>query len=142
MFRRWQDVSLAPTCRSCLRVVDTWFPKADAPAGVELLAAVAAEKVEAFGSIHVTGVPAEHLEAVRRAVRKRLRVKGFRSQTHVANAVVHVFADDAYAAIDPELTRSWITQAISGITADTSDDEANLDMARDAIDWSTWVVDS
>jgi hypothetical protein len=85
-FRRWQEVSLAPTCRSCLLVVDTWFPKADAPAGIELLASVVAEKVEAFGSAYVNGVPAEHLDAVRRAVRERLRAKGFRSQTHVANA--------------------------------------------------------
>lgn len=23
----WQDASFAPTCRSCLRVVDTWFPR-------------------------------------------------------------------------------------------------------------------
>ncbi|MGH9246197.1 MAG: hypothetical protein ACRD29_18180 [Acidimicrobiales bacterium] len=140
-FRRWQEVSLAPTCRSCLRVVDTWFPKAEAPAGIELLAAVTAEKVEAFGSVHVTGVPAEHLETVRRAVRNRLRAKGFRSQTHVTNAVVHVFSHDAYAAIDPALTRSWITQAITGITADTSDDEPTLDTARDGVDWNTWVVD-
>lgn len=141
VFRRWQEVSLAPTCRSCLRVVDTWFPKADAPAGIELLASVAADKVEAFGSVHVTGVPAEHLEAVRRAVRKRLRAKGFRSQTHVVNAVLHVFSHDAYAALDPALTRSWINQAISGITTDTSDVE-QTSVVRDAVNWSTWVVDA
>jgi hypothetical protein len=141
VLHRWQEVSLAPTCRSCLRVVDTWFPKADAPAGIELLALVVAEKVEAFGSAHVTGVPAEHLDAVRRAVRKRLRAKGFGSQTHVVNAVVHVFSDDAYAAIDPVLTREWINHAISSITTDTSDEEQTRDMAQDAVDWSTWVVD-
>jgi hypothetical protein len=138
---RWQEVSLAPTCRSCLRVVDTWFPKAEAPAGIELLAAVVAEKAEGFGSARVTGVPAEHLDAVRRAVRQHLRAKGFRSQTYVANAVVHVFSGDAYAAIDPALTRSWINQAISGITTDTSDEEQAPDTARDAVDWNTWVVD-
>src|SRR5690606_6356889 len=46
MLHHWQETSLAPTCRSCLRVVDTWFPKADAPAGIELLALIVAEKVE------------------------------------------------------------------------------------------------
>jgi hypothetical protein len=141
VLHRWQEVSLAPTCRSCLRVVDTWFPKADAPAGIELLALVVAEKVEAFGSAYVTGVPAEHLEAVRRAVRKCLRAKGFGSQTHVVNAVVHVFSDDAYAAIDPALTKETISQAISGIMTDTSDEVQTRDMAQDAVDWSTWVVD-
>jgi hypothetical protein len=139
---RWHEVSLAPTCRSCLRVLDTWFPKAESPAGIELLAVIVAEKVEAFGSAHVTGVPAENLEAMRRAVRKRLRAKGFRSETHVVNAVVHVFSDDAYAAIDPALTRLWINQAISGTATDTSDKEQTPGMARDAVDWNTWVVDS
>ncbi len=141
VLQRWQEVSLAPTCRSCLRVVDTWFPKAEAPAGIELLASVVAEKVEAFGSVHVTGVPAEHLDLVRRAVRKRLRAKGFRSQTHVANAVLYVFSDDAYAAIDPALSKSWISQAISRIDSGALDDESTLDTARDAVDWNTWVVD-
>lgn len=140
-FRRWQEVSLAPTCRSCLRVVDTWFPKAEAPAGIELLASVVAEKVEAFGSAYANGVPAQHLEAVRRAVRKRLRAKGFRSQTHVANAVLHVFSDDAYAAIDPALSKSWINQAIARIDSGAQDDDPTLDTARDAVDWNTWVVD-
>ncbi|MCZ7537897.1 MAG: hypothetical protein M5T61_19515 [Acidimicrobiia bacterium] len=141
VFRRWQEVSLAPTCRSCLRVVDTWFPKADAPAGIELLASVVAEKVEALGSAYVTGVPAEHLEAVRRAVRKCLRAKGFQSETHVANAVLHVFSHDAYAAIDPALTRSWINQAISRIESGESGDQQMLEPDRDAVDWRTWVVD-
>jgi hypothetical protein len=141
VFRRWQEVSMAPTCRSCLRVVDAWFPKADAPAGIELLASVVAEKVEAFGSAYVNGVPAEHLDAVRRAVRKRLRAKGFRSQTHVANAVLHVFSQDAYAAIDPALTKSWINQAISRIESGESDDHQTLDPARDGVGWSTLVAD-
>ena len=89
VFRRWQEVSLAPTCRSCLRVVDRWFPESDAPNGMELLASIVADKVEAFGSSRVFGVPAEHVEKFRRAARKSLRVRGHRSETHVVNAVVH-----------------------------------------------------
>lgn len=142
MLRRWQEVSLAPTCRSCLRVVDTWFPKADAPGGIELLAAIVTEKVEAFGAAHVTGVPAHHVEAVRRSVRKRLRSRGFRSQTHVVSAVVHVFSDDASAAIEPSLRRSWIDQAISRVNSGNMKDEQAPDTARDAVDWNTWVVES
>lgn len=47
-FRRWQEVALAPSCRSCLRLDDAWFPTAEAPRGVELLASVAADTVETF----------------------------------------------------------------------------------------------
>lgn len=25
----WRDPAFAPTCRSCLRILDTWFPSAD-----------------------------------------------------------------------------------------------------------------
>ena len=69
----WRDPALAPTCRSCLRTVDTWFPAADTPAGVHLLAAVVAEEVIRFSSAYITSVPVEHVEAVRRAVRRQNR---------------------------------------------------------------------
>lgn len=97
----WRDPALAPTCRSCLRTVDTWFPAADTPAGVHLLAAVVAEEVIRFSSAYITSVPVEHVEAVRRAVRQALRSAGFRSNTTVINGVVHVWSDDAYHALDP-----------------------------------------
>jgi hypothetical protein len=41
----WRSPAFAPTCRSCLRVVDSWFPAAETPAGVHLLAAVVAEQL-------------------------------------------------------------------------------------------------
>lgn len=53
-----------------------------------------------------------------------------------------MFSHDAYAAIDPALTRSWINQATSKVTADRPDDEPTLDAAPDAVDWNTWVVDA
>jgi hypothetical protein len=105
---------LAPTCRSCLRLVDAWFPTTEAPRGVELLASVVADTVETFGSAHITGVPGEHLESVRRSTRKHLRRRGFRSQTYVVNAVVHVMSDDAYQAIDPALSKGWIDEGSRG----------------------------
>ncbi|MBI2705631.1 MAG: hypothetical protein HYX32_10135 [Actinobacteria bacterium] len=92
--RRWHDTSLAPTCRSCLRVLDGWFPESKAPSGIELLAVIIADRVEEFGSTTVTSVPAEHLEATRRAARKHLHAKGFRSTTHVVNDVLHVLSDE------------------------------------------------
>jgi hypothetical protein len=140
-FRRWQEVSLAPTCRSCLRIVDAWFPTTEAPSGIGLIACVVAETVEALGSAYITGVPAEHIEAVRRAARKHLRDEGFRSQTNVVNAVVHVSSDDAYQAIDPELRRGWLDEAMARIDAGTSSDEGRTGLVGEAIDWHTWVVD-
>lgn len=140
-FRRWQEVSLAPTCRSCLRVVDAWFPTTEAPTGIELLASVVAEKVEALGSAYVTGVPAEHVEATRRAARRHLRARGFRSQTHVVNAVVHVLSDDAYRAMDPALNRALIDGAMAKIDPGKPAEEDSTASAPGGVDWHTWIVD-
>jgi len=48
-FRRWQEMELTPTCRSGLRVVDTWFPTSGPLPGIGVLVSVIGEKVEAFG---------------------------------------------------------------------------------------------
>lgn len=140
-FRRWQEVALAPTCRSCLRLVDAWFPTTEAPRGVELLASVVADTVETFGSAHITGVPGEHLESVRRSTRKHLRRRGFRSQTYVVNAVVHVMSDDAYQAIDPALSKGWIDEALARIDAGDPTLAERPVVTGHGVDWHTWVVD-
>lgn len=140
-FQPWQEASLAPTCRSCLRVVDAWYPTSEVPGGNELLAFVVADTVEALGSAYVTSVPAEHVEAFRRAVRRHLRERGFRSQTHVVNAVVHVMSDDAHQAIDPDLPRGWINEAVARIDAGVAANEAAPRVVRNGVDWHTWVLD-
>ena len=30
----WRDPAFAPTCRGCLRILDSWFPTAATPSGV------------------------------------------------------------------------------------------------------------
>jgi hypothetical protein len=108
----WRDPAFAPTCRSCLRILDTWFPAADSAAGVHLLAAVVAEEVIQFSSAFITSIPVEQVEAVRRAVRQALRSAGFRSNTTVVDGVVHVWSDDAYQALDPAQIKKSVTGAI------------------------------
>jgi len=144
-FRRFQEVELAPTCRSCLRVVDTWFPQSDAPVGLELLASMAADKVDTFGSSRVMGVPAEHVEALRRAIRKVLRGRGFRSQTHHLDGVVYLMSDDAWAAIGPDIAAQRdrdAAEAVGQIIAGNPPPEFSTGLPPDAVRWSTWVVDS
>ena len=79
-----------------------------------LLAAVAAEEVTRFSSTYVTGVPVEHVEATRAAIRKVLRSNGFGSSTRVVEGVVHVWSDDAYEAIDPAEIRASVTLPSNG----------------------------
>ena len=138
----WRDPAFAPTCRGCLRILDSWFPTADAPSGVWLLAAVAAEEVTRFSSTYVTGVPVEHVEATRAAIRKVLRANGLGSSTRVVEGVVHVWSDDAYEAIDPAEIRDSVTSAIERMTTgvDTAPDR-DPDSTPGPIDWHTWVIE-
>lgn len=139
----WRSPAFAPTCRSCLRVVDSWFPVAATPAGVHLLAAVVAEQVVEFSSVYVTGIPAEHLEATRRAIRKALRSNGFRSGTHAVDGLLAVWSDDAYQAIDPAVLNTRLNSAIQRIgLAGEAGDRGDAEPPPGPIDWHTWVVDS
>ncbi len=140
-FRRWQEVALTPTCRSCLRVVDTWFPRAELPAGAGVLVAVIGDTVAEFTSAWVTSVPAEHLESLRSAVRRHLRNRGFRSQTVVANGVLHVMSGDALAAIDPAVKEAWVARAVGHIGL-TDEDESASSRPQLGVDWHTWVLDT
>lgn len=137
----WRDPAFAPTCRSCLRILDTWFPSADAPAGVHLLAAVVAEEVIHFSSAYITGVPVEQVEAVRGAVRKALRSAGFRSNTTVVDGVVHVWSDDAYQALDPAEIKKSVTGAIERAMSGSDAPAIERPPGPGSIDWHTWVID-
>lgn len=139
----WADPAFAPTCRACLRVLDGWFPTAAAPPGINLLAAVVTEDVTSFSSTYVTGIPAEHVEATRRAIRKTLRATGFRANTMVVDGVVHVWSDDAYRAIDPAAMKDRVTGALQRINLGPEASDDPVDAARPGpIDWHTWVIDS
>ena len=137
----WRDPAFAPTCRRCLRIVDSWFPTADTPSGVWLLAAVVAEEVTKFSSTYVTSVPVEHVEATRAAIRKILRSGGFRSSTRVVDGVVHVWSDDAYHALDPGEIGTSLTAAIERIVGrpDTAAPR-DPDSTPGPVDWHTWVI--
>lgn len=134
----WQDAAYAPTCRACLRVVDSWLPKSTAPVGVSLLAEVVADAVVERSSTYVTGVPGEHLEATRRAIRKALRDRGFRSNTHVIDDVLAVWSDDAYQTLDPD---EMGTSAVAAIERAMSGEPSEAPSSQPTIAWSTWVSD-
>lgn len=137
----WRDPAFAPTCRGYLRVLDSWFPTMETPSGVWLLAAVVAEEVTRSSSTYVTGVPVQHVEATRAAIRKVLRSGGFRSSTRIVDGVLHVWSDDAYDAIDPAEIRSSVTSALQRITTGADAPPRDPDSTPGPVDWHTWVVE-
>lgn len=142
-FRLWQEVSLVPTCRPCLRAIDKWFPATEAPSGMEVVASYVADTVEGYGFARVVSVPAEHVEALRRSIRKQLRGRGFRSETHHVDGVVHVFSEDAHAEIEPEVLAERdreVAARIGQIMRGAATERPPLESQPDVIRWSTWVT--
>ena len=108
-----------------------------------MLVSVIGEKVEAFGSAWVAGVPGESLDDLRKAIRKHLRGKGFRSQTMVVNGLLHVMSDDALDAIDPDVRAAWIDSAVRRMgVVEPADDDSIAERPRLGVDWRTWVLDA
>jgi hypothetical protein len=111
--------------------------------GIHLLAAVVAEEVTMFSSTYVTGIPVEHVEATRRAIRKALRPEGFRSNTMVVEGVVHVWSDDAFHQIDQSDMKDHVARALQKMApAPDAPDVPDDVPGPGPIDWHTWVVDS
>jgi hypothetical protein len=135
----WQDAAYAPTCRACLRVSDSWLPKSTVPVGVSLLAEVVADAVVERSSTYVTGVPGEHLEATRRAIRKALRDRGFNAGTRSLDDVLVVWSDDAYNALDRDELGASTAAAIDRIVAGEASERST---SQSTIAWITWVADS
>lgn len=137
----WRSASFAPTCRGCLRIVDGWFPPHDTPAGVHLLASVVADRVTEVSSAYVTGIPGQHLEATRKAIRKALRQRGFRSSTGVQGETLAVWSDDAYEAMGEEKIRALHRGAAERFAAIVADPQP-IETEPVTISWHTWVADS
>jgi len=130
---------LVPTCRSCLRIIDRRFPAAKPADGVEIVASLIAEQVVTFGSVMVLNVPADQLEATRRAARRHIRQKGFGSNTYVVSDVLHVLSDDAYDAIDEDTKRKWSVALANAITPEGAT-PLPPDMKPTPINWRTWAT--
>lgn len=109
---------------------------------MELLASIAGDETEAYGSSRVMGVPAERVESLRRSIRKTLRGRGFRSQTHHLDGVVYVVSDDA-SAVDPDgalpRDRDAADLVARSVVGDSPSDRFGL--PPDAVVWSGWVVE-
>lgn len=131
----------APTCGACLRVVEASLPKAALPPGVDVLVAVAAETVRGFGSAQVCGVPPEHLEELRSAIRRHLRAQGLRSRTYRHRGSLYVVSDDARNAIDPKVRRARERAIADAVAMDlTGAVPIGRTTPRDAVRWGDWVT--
>jgi hypothetical protein len=99
---------------------------------------VVADAVVARSSTYVTGVPGEHLEASRRAIRKALRDRGCNSGTRVFDDVLVVWSDDAFNALDQNEIGTRVAERIERIM---SGEASEAPTSQPTIAWSSWVAD-
>mgnify|MGYP001306728920 CR=1 FL=1 len=137
-----QEPVRAPTCGACLRVVEAAFPRTAMPSTVGAFVAVVAETVRHFGSAQVLGVPPEHIEALRSAIRRFLRGEGFRSRTYRHGGILHVISDDAWDAIDPEVKEARARAIADAISRSLIEDPpAGAEaLPSDVVHWGDWVT--
>jgi|GEM_PF-4984395 len=140
-----QPVHLAPECASCLRVLDAWLGTPPAPPGVELLAALVVERIVEAGAARVRDVPAEHAEALRTAVRARLRARGWRVRTHFGGGILLVTAAPGdRSGVDAATAERWerrARQVLDDVAASIlSPDPLPPGHRHPDLAWGTWVA--
>ena len=126
------DVSVVPSGGRHL------VPRSGSLPGIGVLVSVIGEKVEAFGSAWVTGVPGEFLEDLRKAIRKHLRQKGGdRRPWSVASAACDVSRRAGGDRTDRAGGLDRSGDSAMGVVEQPTDDEAIVDQRRLGVAWQT-----
>lgn len=137
---------LAPTCRTCLRSLDRFFPPPTMDDRVRLLAHLAADAVVDNGSAEITGIPGDQLPGFRSRVRRELRRRGFHSRTFVHGALCVVVSEEAHNAIPDEIREQRFQEAFESLTnAFVSGGKEEQPGVRDRpwrFDWYAWEIPS
>lgn len=137
---------LAPTCRTCLRSIDRFFPPPAMDDRVRLLAHLAADAVAEHGSAEITGIPGDQLPGFRSRVRQELRRRGFHSNTLVHGDRCLVVSDEAHNAIPQEIRDQRFREALASIPNPLlPDSKAEEPVVRDrpwCFDWDAWEIPS
>jgi len=132
-------VHLTPTCRSCLRVLDSLFPPPDVNASIELVASLACDLVEQFGVAEVWLVPGDQLERLRRAIRAAVRTRlGFSCKTLRGGDALYVHCDKAYALHQDEHEERAAAALSNAFDLDDDAPRRTFSPPEWRIDWRTW----
>ncbi len=136
---------LAPTCRTCLRSIDRFFPPPAMDDRVRLLAHLAADAVVEHGSAEITGIPGDQLPGFRSRARQELRRRGFQSNTLVHGDLCVVVSEEAHNAIPEETRHQRFQEALASLPNPLSDSTVEESVVRDRpwrFDWDAWEVPS
>ena len=134
------EVAFSPSCRRCLAAMDKLFPAPQPDARVTLVAQLAADSVGEHGHAEIRGVPGDQQDAVRKAVRTRVRARtGQNCRSHVHETTV-LFVSEAIYAEHAEENMRAAAEAIDRALA--GDDPTPVHEPEWRVFWDTWNVNS
>lgn len=126
----------APSCRNCLRIVSRDLASATPDDRIPLIVGFVVDEVLAEAGSLVTGVPGEQLEALRSAIRQRLRSLGIPFRTYPLGGDLHVVSEALWDEM-PEDRKAEIGAQAAEAVADAI--QGRPARGR-GIDWDTWEV--
>jgi hypothetical protein len=123
----------APTCRTCLAVIDKSFPAPTPDNRIPVLADLATTAIKEHGTAEIVGVPGDQMNALRRAVRSELRRRfGFSTRT---------FTQDGLLVVSSPETRHLIEQTAVRAMADLNfGATTKVDDSGWRFHWTAWSV--
>jgi hypothetical protein len=147
---RWSSTDmkpdLAPTCRTCLRSIDRFFPPPAMDDRVRLLARLAADAVVEHGSAEIIGIPGDQLSGFRSRARQELSRRGFHSNTLVHGDLCVVVSEEAHNAIPEEIRDQRFQEAVAllpnPLLSDSTVEEPVVHDRPWRFDWDAWEIPS
>ena len=124
----------APTCRSCLTVLDKSFPTPTRDDRIPVLADLVATAVNEHGTAEIDGVPGDQMNALRHAIPRRATAtfSGFSTRT---------ITQDGLLVISSPETRHLIEQTAARAIADFDfGATTKIDDTGWRFHWTTWSV--
>jgi len=148
--RRWQQMASeqdiddgtlvprpeAPTCGSCLGVIDRSMPAPAPDPRLGLIADLAAGAVAEHGSAEVVGVPGDQMNALRGVIRSVLRKRfGFACRTWSHDGLLVVSSPDTRHIVERNAA-----DVVRGLTFDGQPPRQPVDTSDWRFHWNTWAT--
>jgi hypothetical protein len=133
-FDDWRVGVYAPSCKNCLRIVSQSLEDIAPDERIPLIVGLVVTEVLADTGTVVIGVPGQQLDALRAAIRQRLRSIGVSCRTFPIGSDLHVVSEQVWDDLPPERKSEMDAQAASAF----ADVLQGRPVLRQEIVWDTW----
>lgn len=115
-----EPAELVPTCKRCLRILDSQFATPKPHERLACNVARAVEELEQSGGFHVLGLPADQAELFRKGVRAEARKRGWSVRTTAFDGQMIGYSENSMSPQRREVvTRDAMQRMVSIATGET-----------------------